>query len=195
MHARKLTGIILNIRPHNEFDSLIHLFSNELGLVYIIAKGVKRIASRRAFHLDIPNKVNMEIEEYGANGSSPRYLREICTAENFTNIKRSPLTYGCACLITVFLKRALFPLVPQTMLFALTDKFLQSLNKKGDPKQLLLTYLLKANRLLGQLPNVLPKQKLRPLLSKILSDMDPQFILNARRTLEIFSNLGKSRSN
>lgn len=195
MQTRKLTGIILNIRPVGEFDRMIHVFSNELGVVRIIAKGVRRIKSRRSFHLDICRLTRMEIEECGHGSACVRYLREIATTDSLNELKKMPLRFSSACVIASFLKRILPELSPQKSLFSLTKKTFGLLNETNDPQKLLLTYFLKAMRLLGYLPNILPRQEMRSVLTKTLSAIDPQFVLNARRTLGIFATLESTRSN
>lgn len=196
MQTRKLKGLILNLKPKGEFDRVIRIFSSELGLVRIIAKGVRKIFSRRSFHLDLFNFVEMEVEECGNGSSCLRYLREIGSIELFSELKRSPRDFAAACVVASFLERTLPDLAPQKKLFELTKKTFESLSSKNcDSKKILLTYFLKATRLLGYLPDKMPKEHMRVKLNKILTDLDPQFNLNARRTLGIFSIFPSTRSN
>lgn len=188
MLYRKLTGFILNARPSAEYDRIISIFSREMGLVRIIAKGIRRIKSRRGCHVDLFNYVQMEVEE-GKSGRRARYLREISTLEPFTGLKSNPRSFSAACIIASFLLRIVPEETPQRTLLALTKKTLESLESGGDPKRALFAFFLKAARLLGFLPNSLPKNQARGELFKILNDLNPQFTLYARRTLGIFSNL------
>ncbi|MEK7171769.1 MAG: recombination protein O N-terminal domain-containing protein, partial [Patescibacteria group bacterium] len=63
MILKKITGIILSQRPRGEFDRMIEVFSYEYGRMLVLAKGVRYIKSRRSFHLDLLNLVNMELEQ------------------------------------------------------------------------------------------------------------------------------------
>ncbi len=186
MLVRKLTGIILAMRPHAEFDRIVSVFSSELGVTRIIAKGVRRMRSRRGYHLDLLNEVEMEIEESGSSGA--RYLREISVVQSFMNIKGAPERFAAACVIATFLMRVLPEGAPQRHIFDFTQRVLRALEKGRDPRDALLTYFLKVTRTLGYMPHkISTKEDARELLWKMLNDIDPQFTLHARRTLGIFS--------
>lgn len=188
MLYRKLTGFILNIRAHSEYDRVIAVFSREMGLVRIIAKGIRRIRSHRGFHMDLFNYVQMEVEE-GKSGGRARYLREVATLEPSTGLKNNPKSFSAACVIAFFLLRIVPEETPQRELLALTKKTFESLESGNDEKRALMSFFLKATRLLGFLPNSLPRNRVRDELFKTLNDLNPQFTLYARRTLGIFSNL------
>lgn len=186
MQVKKMSGIIIGIRPHGEFDRVVSLFSNEYGLIRIIAKGVRKITSRRGFHLDVLSFVKMEIEKSIKGKIS--YLREVSTLKTFSGIKRDPESFAAGCLIASFLSRIIPEETPQTALLTITHKTLESLNARKDPKLTLFRYFLKATRLLGHLPPALSGENLRKELKSALDALDPHFILKARRTLGVFSN-------
>lgn len=188
MLYRKLTGFILKIRAHSEYDRVIAVFSHEMGLVRIIAKGIRRIKSHRGFHIDFFNYVQMEVEE-GKSGRHARYLREVSTLEPFTGLKSNPQSFSAACIVASFILKIVPEETPQRELLALTKKTLESLESGNDEKRTLMAFFLKATRLLGFLPNSLPKSRVRDELFKTLNDLNPQFTLYARRTLGIFSSL------
>lgn len=190
MILKKITGIILNRRPHSDFDRVISIFSHEYGLISIMAKGVRKIKSRRANHLDLFNFVQMELEEN--NVSAIKYLREISTLQTFSSLKTAPLAFAGASVIAGFLMRILPFESPQKNLFSITKKTIEALNKGGSPQKILLTYFLKTLRLLGHIPNKLPENSLRKILWKAINEIDPQFTLKARKTLDTFLTLDKT---
>ena len=196
MQHKKITGIILNLRPHGDFDRIITVFSSEWGKVAVIAKGVRRIKSNRSFHLDLFNMVSMETElsRGGGNGIGIHYLREITTLRPFQTMKKNAECFAGACLIAGFLSRILPECAPQKNLYCLTQRTFEALDYDGRTRTLLLVYFLKALRLLGHLPHTLKKRELRGTLEKTLIALDPQFTLTARRTLGIFSKLESTRS-
>lgn len=53
LHVYKAHGIVLKRRNVGEADRIITLFTREYGKIRIIAKGVRRITSRRAPHLEV----------------------------------------------------------------------------------------------------------------------------------------------
>ena len=194
MLVRKITGVILSMRPHAEFDRIVSVFSPELGMTRIIAKGVRRMRSRRGYHLDLLNHIDMEIEEPGngsfSNGGKPttRYLREVSVVQGFMKIKGAPERFAAACVVASFLVRVLPEGAPQTHVFDLTKSAFHALEEGRDTRETLLTYFLKVTRALGYMPHkISTKEDARDLLWKILNDIDPQFTLQARRTLGTFS--------
>lgn len=195
MQHKKLTGIILGIQPYCEFDRIIILLSEQSGLVRVIAKGVRRIKSRRSFYLDLFNHVQVELEENGQGLSARKYLREISSIELFPDLKKNGASFAASCLIASFLLRLLPHDIPQKQIFFLTLNTLKILGHNKNTKQIILTYFLKIMRNLGYIPNNIQKTNAKRILTKTLINLDPQFILNARRTLEIFSNPESKKSN
>ncbi|MEK7523811.1 MAG: DNA repair protein RecO [Patescibacteria group bacterium] len=193
MQHTKITGIIVRTRPHSEFDRILTVFSAELGMVRIIAKGIRRARSHRSFHVDLLNLVIMEVEENEIRRGM-RYLREISILESFASMKSQPEHFAGACTIAAFLLRILPDEAPTEALFDLTLETFRALNTSDQLKQHLLSYFLASMRLLGHMPNSLPQEDVRSLLAKTLQDIDPQFVLHARRTLGIFSSLESIRS-
>lgn len=197
---KKLSGLILGLKPHAEYDRRIILFSLEEGLTTIMAKGVRRAKSHRSFHLDLLNEVTLELEESLRGRSRIPYLREVSTKTSFPKIKNHPPSFAAACLAASFLLRILPFSTPQEELVLLTKRFFSALEEKSalkgesDAKKLLMPYFLKAGQLLGYLPKNLPRANFRTLLQKTLTDLDPQFTLQARRTLGIFSSFESTRS-
>lgn len=196
MLLKKINGIILNARSQGEFDKTLSVFSYELGKLRVVAKGVKRIKSHRGFHLDIFNYAQMELEQYGQNASKTSYLREISAIKLFSKIKTDPASFYAACVVSSFIEKILPEFAPQKSLFELTKKTLEALDQKEkNQKQILLTFLLKAMRLLGYMPNFVSKREMNSMLKENLENIAPQFTLNARRTFGIFSNLPRTDSN
>lgn len=185
MQHKKITGIILHHHPHAEFDRILSVFSYEFGRITVIAKGVRKIHSRRGFHLDVLNHVDMQIEEC----TQKKYLREISTVQNFSELKSKPLSFAAACVISSFITRAIPLETPQKILFTLTQTTFEKLNTADNPRQILITYFLKTAKLLGYIRNTIAKNRIRQTLNHALNTIDPQLTLNARKTLGIFSIL------
>lgn len=195
MKTVKLTGFLINIKASGEYDRLLFVFSHERGLISVIAKGIRKMGSRRSFHIDLINAVRMEVEE----NHRASYLREITVRNAYAALKRQPERFAIACVIASFLLSVLPLGAPQKNLFFMTKKIFEKLNgemQNGDRqrKELLLVYLLKATRELGYLPHAIPKRKLGKTLGEVLHDLNPQFTLRARRMLGIFESFKSTRS-
>lgn len=197
MKNGKITGWLLRIQPAGEYDRVLSVFSRERGLIRIMAKGTRSIRSRRSFHLDLLNMVRMEIEET----TSGTYLREIATVHSYADLKENPEHFGNGCVIASFLLTFLPGEMPQPNLFRITKKIFDRLDGKmrearaaSKANHWLLLYLLKATRDLGYLPNSIPKSRIKKTLGEVLNDTNPQFTLQARRTLGIFESFKSTRS-
>ncbi len=187
----KLEGIILKTSPFKEYDKVIVFFSPNDGVVRVIGKGVRRPRSQRSYHLDLFSMVNVELECSGKT-TPLLYLREIHTTEHFKIIKGDPARYSAAGVIALFIYRMLPEGARnQQELYTLTIKALNTLNtlENTDPDKTVLTYLLKAVKLLGHLEDRMKSTILESELLSQLESLDPQFTLQARRTLSIFSSL------
>lgn len=188
MIHKKLTGIILRIDPFHEFDKIITFFSYEQGLIKIIAKGVRRSRSHRSYYVDIFNYVHVDVEDSGM-----LYLREISMIEAFSHAKKDLDRFASLCVISSFITK-MIPLqsLEQVELYELTLHTLCVLNTPfSTPRNTVNTFILKASRLLGHLPTKVARHKIKDMLYDYL---DPQFTLQARRTLGIFSKLESTRS-
>ncbi|PJC37092.1 DNA repair protein RecO [Candidatus Peregrinibacteria bacterium CG_4_9_14_0_2_um_filter_53_11] len=189
MQKRTINGLILRLTPLQEYDRIITLFSKEEGVIRIFAKGVRRFKSTRSFHLDLLNYVRMEVEESQKTTALPRpYLREVRCNNPLSELKKDPHRFAVGCMVASFIAR----MVPeasyrQDELYELTETSLMTLNVLSDPNQHLFTFLLKALRILGHLPNNISKTTLKKKLVERLEALDPQFTLQARRTLGTFS--------
>lgn len=196
MQIKKVHGIITSIRPHQELDRIISVFSHEFGRIRVFAKGVRKITSRRGFHLDVLNDVSLELEEPGLLGDyGPLYLREVTIKNHYQAIKKNPTHFASACLIARFLERILPENFRAHEMLDLTRESFQALSSSENSSQVLLAFFSKTLRMLGHIPNSLPKDELRQTVHKVLNELDPQLTLNARRTLGMFSNLDSIRSN
>lgn len=194
MISKKITGIILNIRASREYDRIIDVFSSTLGKISVVAKGVRHIKSHRGFHIDLLNFVQMELESHHATHGAPTYLREITTHSAFTKIKQEPMQFAVACMITAYIIRLLPAQTPQENLFSLTLESLIALEEEKDARLVLRTFLLKSGRILGYIPSRITEKEADGFLLQSLLELDPQFILQARRILGIFSSFEKTPS-
>ncbi|MBI3558791.1 DNA repair protein RecO [Candidatus Gottesmanbacteria bacterium] len=57
LNSSKVEGIVLARRNFSEADKIITLFTREQGKIKVVAKGIRRIKSRRAPHLELFNHV------------------------------------------------------------------------------------------------------------------------------------------
>jgi DNA repair protein RecO (recombination protein O) len=92
MRSYKATGIILKRRDIGESDRIITVFTKEEGKIHLKAKGVRKISSKRAPHIEPFNHVIFTM--YKSEKMS--VLTEIVTIESYTMIKNDLSRVGFA---------------------------------------------------------------------------------------------------
>ncbi len=83
MRAFKTEGVILKRRDFGEADRILTAFTLHRGKVTIVAKGVRRITSRRAGNVELLNRVTMFLYP----GKQFLNLTEAVSLDTFQNIK------------------------------------------------------------------------------------------------------------
>lgn len=83
MHGIKTEGIILKRRNLGEADRIITVFTQNLGKITVLAKGVRRITSRRAGNVELLNRVSMYLHQV----KSFLILTEAISLNTFQKIK------------------------------------------------------------------------------------------------------------
>ncbi len=90
MKSSKLTGLILKRSNYQEADKILTVFSKEMGKVKLLAKGVRRIKSRRAPHLELFNLVELVVRQ----GHSLDIITEAKIINDFPGLKNDLKSTG-----------------------------------------------------------------------------------------------------
>lgn len=69
----KVRGIILKRKIYGESDKFITLFTQEFGKLTVLAKGIRKVSSKRSGHLEVFSTVNCSIYK----GKNIDYLAEV----------------------------------------------------------------------------------------------------------------------
>ncbi len=83
MSGFKTEGIVLKRRNFGEADRILTIFSKERGKITVLAKGVRRITSRRAGNVELLNRTVMYLHQ----GRGLPILTEATTLEPYQKIK------------------------------------------------------------------------------------------------------------
>ena len=83
MRGFKTEGVILKRKNFGEADRILTVFTQSRGKISIVAKGVRRITSRRAGNVELLNRVSLFL--YQGKGMS--ILTEAEGLENFEKLK------------------------------------------------------------------------------------------------------------
>lgn len=92
MRTYTVKGIILKRKNIGEADRILTVFTREHGKIQIKAKGVRKIASKRASHIEPLNKTTLTIYK----GTGMPVLTEATAAEQFDDIKTDLHKVGLA---------------------------------------------------------------------------------------------------
>lgn len=86
MHGSyKAEAIILKRINLGEADRLVTVFSKDGGKLTLLAKGIRRLTSRKKGHLELFNRVSLQI----AKGKSLDLITEAETLNNFSRLRRN----------------------------------------------------------------------------------------------------------
>jgi len=123
------TGIILKRHDYGEADRVITLCSKERGKCVLIAKGVRKINSKRKGHLELFSHVQLSFVEREGWG----ILTEVETIEQFDSIIHSWERLGNAFHIGEIIDRLLPEQEQQERVYTIFLRYLRALEGEGDP--------------------------------------------------------------
>lgn len=146
MRNSKISGIILRRTNFGEADKMITVFSRELGKMKILAKGVRRIKSRRAPHLELFNQVELVIHE----GKTFQTVTEAKVVNDLANLKSDLKLSGYLFYLSEVIDKILPEHQPHPEIFG---SFLGILgNLRGNPEEKVKKFVVQLLWNLGYLP-------------------------------------------
>ncbi len=144
MKVTKTKGFILKKKSLLNKDVLFTVFSEELGKITAIAKGIKKITSRRAPHIQTGNLVEVDFTSHG----DTLYLQNSSLISAFSQIRTSEQKTTFLFLFFFILDRILPERQQETMMYQITQSFLFDMARNVDFSKENLTEHL--NNLLSQ---------------------------------------------
>ena len=168
----KTEAIVLRKKDLLNKDVLINFFTEDLGRLSVLAKGVKKITSRRSPHLQTGNLINILI----SHKSDRYYLQESQLISGFYELKKEENKVKELYSFLFILDRLLPESQKEERVYNLTKKFIIDLSISDEKARLGLRYYL--NKLMGSL-GYLHKDKsleeLRSLIQEIIDEKIPAF--------------------
>lgn len=141
-------GIVVRVINFGEADRFVDIVSQDHGLINLIAKGVRRITSKKAPHLDLLNLVKFQV----ARGRSPQIITQAELVEPHLNLKNNLKMARTSFYLVEILNSLLAAEQPDTELFLSLKNYLHHLNKsesKNNARQLSTEFQLYLFRHLG----------------------------------------------
>lgn len=165
----KTEAIVLSKRELLASDLIITILTEELGLVKTIAKGVKKITSRRSPHLDTGNLIHVFLSHPGET----YYLDSTQLISGFTAIKSDPAKVKYLYAFFFILHRILAQEVAEEGIYLLTKKYLVDLSKNLFSAENFRSYLQKLLFSLGYIEGDLSLTSLISRTQEIINEKIP----------------------
>ena len=160
--TQRTEAIVLAHRDYGEADRLLRLFTLRLGKVPAIAKGVRKVTSRKAGHLEPFTRVNLLL----ARGRNFYIITQAETIDAYLPLRGDLESLGRAAYVIELIDRFTYEEGENDALYRLATRTLARLSA-GDPPPLVLRYFeIRLLDILGFRPRlfecVLCGEKIRP---------------------------------
>ncbi|MEX1052502.1 MAG: DNA repair protein RecO [Patescibacteria group bacterium] len=163
-HKFKTQGIVLKKNELLNLDNLVTIFTLDLGKIVCVAKGIKKLNSRRAPHIQTGNLIDV-----GLSSKHDRYyLQESNIISGFSSLKKNAKKMSMAYYFFLLIDKLLPENEPEHEIYNTTLNFLIELSKTTSVDNSLLEKYV--NNMLIKLGYVQGKKKLEELHS-IVEDL------------------------
>lgn len=145
MKSFKTEAIILKSKNYGEADRILTVFSKNHGKLVIIAKGARRINSKKGPTLEVFNKVNLVL----SSGKNFDIVSESAVIENFEGLRKNLKLVGLAYNICELTDKLTPERQESTIIFDLLSQTLKQLSTKVVDKNLIINFKQKILEDLG----------------------------------------------
>jgi len=125
------TGIVIRSVDSGEADKYVSLITENHGLQDFVARGARRISSKKAPHLDLFNLVKFQ----SGRGEHPRFLEQVESITYYPGIKSNFAKVGLCLTIIEILQNTLPIEVEDREIFLSTKSFLDAVEKSASEKE------------------------------------------------------------
>lgn len=140
-----MLAIVLSRRNFREYDQVIMVYTQEAGKCEFVAKGIKKMTSKNAAHLEPFSVVDIGT----AVGKEYDYVTNVQSIYYFSIIRKNPARTHFASTLIQLLDLATKPGEADPELFSLTLETLQEIQDGNPTIHVVDTYALRLLRLLG----------------------------------------------
>lgn len=157
MRTSKYTAIILKRSNFGDAHKIITVFSKEIGKTKLIAKGVRRIKSRRSPHLELFNLTSLQVYK--------DIIAEAKIIDDFSLLKSDLKTTGYLFYLSEVLDKILPEHQPHEEIFNVLTGRLKTLHTLNDLKNIVIELMWN----LGYLPRgEYPKESLTDFVESVV---------------------------
>jgi len=141
----KTTGIIIKRRNYAEADRILTIFTPTTGKILVKAKGVRKLTSKRASHIELLNRVNVSLYK---KGNIP-ILTEVISITSFDKVKQNLSLVGFAYHICELVDSLCPEGQENSEVFSLLEQMLFDLSEKNDVGKNIHNFEIKLLTILG----------------------------------------------
>lgn len=150
MVGTNLRAVVLKNINFKDSDKIYTLFTRDRGKISAIAKGVRKINSRRGGNLDSLNYINVHINPHK---SGQNYITEVSVIDSFKNVKQNYELVKDSMYITELINRFTWEDENTHKIFDLLVKTLTLMNTNYDKDEVLTNkFEIKLLKFLGYQP-------------------------------------------
>ncbi len=144
-------AIVLRHSDWGEADRLLTLYTREMGKVRAIAKGARKIRSRKAGHLEPFTRVNLQL----ARGRQMYIVTQAETIDAFLSLRDDLTSIGYTSYVLELIDRFTYEEDENGALYRLLRDTLGRLNQTADPQLVLRYYEIRLLDFLGYRPELI----------------------------------------
>jgi DNA repair protein RecO len=169
----KTEAIVLKKKNLPSQDMIVTLFTQEMGKMRILAKGVKKISSKRLPHLQTGNVINVVLY----NSDKKSYLQEASLISGLTQIKNDSKKLSFLYFYFHLLDRLLPENQQEVEIYKTVKLFLIDLSKSDAVTPLLEKHLNVLLRKLGYINKKGNLEELHRLVEELMNEKVPLLII------------------
>ena len=146
----RVEGVVLRHTNYGEADRFVGLFTREMGKVRAIAKGVRKLRSRKAGHLEPFTRSNLLL----ARGRDMFIITQAETIKSYSPLREDLLLVGYASYVVELLDRFTYEEGENRAMYRLLTDTLERLSREHDPDLAVHYYEIRLLDLLGFRPKL-----------------------------------------
>jgi DNA repair protein RecO (recombination protein O) len=142
-------AIVLRTRDNKDADKIITLFTRDFGKQAVVAKGIKKLSSRKRGNLEVFNEVKTSV----INTKGMGIITEVQLLNPFENIRNSLPKTSVAYFVVEVISRVSQDGEVNLDIYNLLIKYLNKINKSGKLKQIRNDFTVDLLTMLGFWPS------------------------------------------
>lgn len=127
----RVEGIILKRKNYAEADKILTIFTKQKGKICCLAKGIRKINSRRAPSLELFNQV----KAYIVKGRGFDLITDVETIKNFPKLQKKLTTISIAYYLVELIEKLTAENQENLPVYQLLIEILEKIEKKGNLNQ------------------------------------------------------------